>query len=107
MIYLNEINDENTFDLKQTKAFLKAIKGHKYECFFKLIMTYEISRLELVNIKWEDIDFAKLPNSFVIKTIHDSGSYVIVKDKTKLNIKDTRRTCYQQTPAGTQTIQRQ
>ncbi len=57
MIYLNEINDENTFDLKQTKAFLKAIKGHKYECFFKLIMTYEISRLELVNIKWEDIDF--------------------------------------------------
>ena len=57
MIYLNEINDENTFDLKQTKAFLKAIKGNKYECYFKLIMTYEISRMELVNIKWEDIDF--------------------------------------------------
>lgn len=57
MIYLNEINDENTFDLKQTKAFLKAIKGNKYECYFKLIMAYEISRMELVNIKWEDIDF--------------------------------------------------
>ena len=41
--------------------------------------------------KWEDIDFAKLPNSFVIKTTHDSGSYVIVKDKTKLNIKEARK----------------
>ena len=40
MIYLNEINNENTFNLKQTKAFLKACKGNKYECFFKLIMTY-------------------------------------------------------------------
>ena len=57
MLYLNEINDENTFDLKQTKAFLKAIKGNKYECYFKLIMTYEISRMELVNMKWEDVDF--------------------------------------------------
>ena len=35
--------------------------------------------------KWEDIDFAKLPNSFVIKTTHDSGSYVICKDKSKLD----------------------
>ena len=45
MLYLNEINDENTFDLKQTKAFLKAIKGNKYECYFKLIIAYEISRM--------------------------------------------------------------
>ncbi len=48
MLYLNEINDENTFDLKQTKTFLKAIKGHKYECYFKLMMTYKLSRIELV-----------------------------------------------------------
>jgi len=57
MIYLDEINDENTFDLKQTKAFLKAIKGNKYECYFKLMMTYELSRVELVCLEWEDIDF--------------------------------------------------
>ena len=57
MLNLNEINDQNTFDLKQAKTFLKAIKGNKYECYFKLIMTYELSRLELVNMKWEDVDF--------------------------------------------------
>lgn len=57
MLNLNEINDENTFDLKQTKTFLKAIKGHKYECYFKLIMTYQLSRIELVCLEWNDIDF--------------------------------------------------
>ena len=57
MLYLNEINDENTFDLKQTKKFLKAIKGNKYECFFKLMMTYQLSRVELVCLEWKDIDF--------------------------------------------------
>lgn len=57
MLYLNEINDENTFDLKQTKSFLKAIKGNKYECYFKLMMTYELSRVELVCLEWDDIDF--------------------------------------------------
>ena len=57
MLYLNEINDENTFDLKQTKTFLKAIKGHKYECYFKLMMTYKLSRIELVCLEWNDIDF--------------------------------------------------
>ena len=35
--------------------------------------------------KWKTIDFTKLPNSFVIKTTHDSGSYVICKDKNKLD----------------------
>lgn len=33
----------------------------------------------------EDIEFDKLPNKFVLKWNHDSGSVVICKDKTKLN----------------------
>ncbi len=40
--------------------------------------------------KFEEIDFAKLPNQFVIKCNHGSGYNIIVKDKTKLNKKDTR-----------------
>ena len=38
----------------------------------------------------EDIDFDKLPNSFVLKTTHSCGGVgvVICKDKRKLNIKD-------------------
>ena len=41
---------------------------------------------------WDDpheIDFDKLPNQFVLKWNHDSGSVVICKDKTKLNITET------------------
>ena len=32
---------------------------------------------------FEDIDFSVLPNQFVLKCTHDSGSYVIVRDKSK------------------------
>jgi hypothetical protein len=35
--------------------------------------------------KAEDIDFNKLPNQFVLKTTHDSGSVIICKDKEKFN----------------------
>ena len=34
----------------------------------------------------EDIDFDKLPSSFVLKTTHDSGGIVVCKDKSKLDI---------------------
>ena len=35
--------------------------------------------------KFDDIDFDKLPNQFVIKCNHDSGGLVICKDKAKLD----------------------
>ena len=35
--------------------------------------------------KFEEIDFEKLPNQFVLKCTHDSGSYFICKDKSKLD----------------------
>ena len=35
--------------------------------------------------KFDDIDFDSLPNQFVLKCTHDSGSYVICKDKNKLD----------------------
>lgn len=37
--------------------------------------------------KPEDIDFDKLPNQFVLKCNHDSGSVVICRDKSKLDKK--------------------
>ncbi len=36
--------------------------------------------------KFDDIDFDKLPNQFVLKCTHDSGGLVICKDKEKLDI---------------------
>jgi len=37
----------------------------------------------------EDIDFDKLPDRFVLKPTHDSGTLIICKDKNKLDIKET------------------
>ena len=40
--------------------------------------------------KFEDIDFSKLPNQFVLKCTHDSGGLVICKDKSKFDIEIAR-----------------
>lgn len=36
--------------------------------------------------RFDDIDFDKLPNQFVLKCTHDSGGLVICKDKSKLDL---------------------
>lgn len=49
--------------------------------------------------RFDDIDFKKLPNQFVLKCTHDSGGMVIIRDKRKLNIAKVRRklnTCLKQ-----------
>jgi hypothetical protein len=40
---------------------------------------------------FDQIDFSRLPNSFVIKTNHDNGTVILVKDKLVLDINETRR----------------
>lgn len=37
-----------------------------------------------------DIDFEKLPNQFVLKCTHDSGSVIICKNKQDFNIRETK-----------------
>lgn len=39
----------------------------------------------------EEIDFDSLPNSFVIKTNHGCGGNILCKDKTKLDLKHSRK----------------
>lgn len=41
--------------------------------------------------KFDDIDFDKLPNEFVLKCTHDSGEIVICRDKLKLDKDATRK----------------
>ena len=38
--------------------------------------------------KFEDIDFDKLPDQFVLKCTHDSGGLVICTDKSTLNFEE-------------------
>ena len=40
---------------------------------------------------FDEIDFDALPNQFVLKTTHDSGGVVIVKDKTRFNKNKARK----------------
>lgn len=40
---------------------------------------------------FDDIDFTMLPNQFVLKTTHDSGGIVVVKDKSKLDLKAAKK----------------
>jgi hypothetical protein len=44
--------------------------------------------------KWscfDEIDFSNLPNSFVLKTNHDSGTVILVPDKSKLDAEAARK----------------
>lgn len=67
-------------DKYEVRKYIKEQIGEEY--LMPLIGAYD---------KFDDIDFSKLPNKFVIKCNHDSGGLVICKDKSKLNIEDARK----------------
>ena len=50
---------------------------------------YVIPTLGIWN-SFDEIDFDKLPNQFVLKCTHDSGSVVICKDKSTFDVKKAR-----------------
>lgn len=80
-----KINDRNPkytkmVDKYEAKEYVKNIIGEEY-----IIPTLGV---------WDDfdeIDFDKLPNQFVLKCTHDSEGLVIVKDKSKLNIEEAKK----------------
>lgn len=53
-------------------------------------MQYTIPTLGVWN-HFDEIDFASLPNTFVLKCTHDSGGLIIVKDKSKLDKEKAKR----------------
>lgn len=55
----------------------------------KIGVQYEIPLLGVWD-RFDDIDFDKLPNQFVLKCTHDSGGIVICKDKSSFNKKAAR-----------------
>lgn len=62
------------------KDYVKKIIGEKY-----IIPTLGVWE------SFDDIDFSKLPNQFVLKCTHDSGGLVICKDKASLDIKAAKK----------------
>lgn len=65
------------------------IQVHDY-CKEKLGVDLCIPILKIYE-KVEDINWSELPNKFVIKCNHGSGMNIIVRDKTKLDIKETEK----------------
>ena len=61
-------------DKLAVKSYIRQKIGGQY-----LPETYQIGE------RWSDINFSRLPNSFVLKTNHDSGTVVLVGDKNKFD----------------------
>lgn len=76
--------------VKIARDIMSAVKGHKYEYLFKLAIIYGVSRYELLNLKWSDIDFNKNLISFSpVKYIKDNNyNYQWLKE-SKLEYKRT------------------
>lgn len=74
---LNDRNPDYTkmVDKYEVKNYIKGIFGEKY-----LIPTLGIWN------SFDEIDFSKLPDQFVLKCTHDSSGIFIVTDKQKMNI---------------------
>ena len=73
-LYNRKSEYSNMVDKYESKKYVSKIIGEEY-----IIPTLGIWN------KFEDIDFDKLPEQFVLKCTHDSGGVYICKDKEKIN----------------------
>ncbi len=78
---VNDIRPEYSklVDKFAVREHIKETLGEEY--LFPLLGHWE---------SFDDIDFSKLPNSFVLKCNHDSGSTKVIKDKTTLTEEDLK-----------------
>ena len=70
----------NMVDKVEAKKYVASIIGD----------SYIIKTLGVWN-SFDEIDFTKLPDQFVLKTSHDSGGVVIVKDKSTMDVEAARK----------------
>lgn len=81
---LNDIHQEYSriVDKAEAKEYVKEVLGEGAE-------EYIIPTLGVWN-SFDEIDFGKLPNQFVLKTTHDSGGVAVVKDKATMDLGKVR-----------------
>ena len=89
--FFNNMQNEK-YIKKQTPFFNSIYFFYEVKNYIKSILgeNYLIPTLGVYN-SFDEIDFTKLPNQFVMKCTHDSGGIVIVKDKSKLDIKQAKK----------------
>ena len=79
-LYLNDQIKSDLTDKYKVREWIENKIGKEY--LIKLLGVWD---------SFDEIDFSKLPEKFVLKTNHGSGTNVIVKNFSELNIKNTRR----------------
>ena len=79
-LYDRNPNYSKMVDKVAVKDYVESIIGKEY-----IIPTYAVWE----NV--EEIDFSRLPDQFVIKSNHDSGSIVICKDKNKIDQESVKK----------------
>lgn len=79
-LYDSTILKSHLTDKWLAKEYIKKVLGEKY--IIKTLGVYD---------KFEDIDFDKLPNKFVIKSTHGSGQVIIVKNKNELDLDQVKQ----------------
>lgn len=97
-----KLNLDNPKTYNEKLQWLK-LHDHKPE-YSKMVDKYEAKKYVADRIgeqyiiptlgvwdRFEDIDFARLPNQFVLKCTHDSGGLVICRDKASLDIVAARK----------------
>lgn len=67
-------------DKVKVKEYVASLIGD--ECIIPTLGVYN---------SFDEIDFDKLPNEFVLKCNHDSGNVIVCKDKRQLDIQNARR----------------
>lgn len=114
------IPDKTYLEIKYKNAFGKKIRWKnpltyneklqwlklydRKDIYTKMVDKYEVKKIVAKIIgedylvptigvwdRFNDIEFDKLPNSFVLKCTHDSGSAVICKDKSKFDRKNAEQ----------------
>lgn len=69
--------EKKTYDIKEMKIFFKKSCRHKYELLYKMIFAYRLSRYEILNLKWDDIDFEKNTITiYPVTYLQDNGERV-------------------------------
>lgn len=95
-----DLENPQTFSEKLQWYKLNARKPLMEQCADKFAVREYIQSLgyghllnDLLGVydRVQDIDFAALPDRFVIKAAHGSGFNIIVKDKSELNLRHTKR----------------
>lgn len=106
LLYL--ISMKKPIDLKNTRTFNEKLQWKKLYSrdpkYSMLVDKYAVREYIKTSIgeevlipllgrwdRYDDIDFAKLPNEFVLKCNHDSGSVKVVYDKNNINHEEYRK----------------